>query len=132
MNRNGCLPLLKVAAICLLLIAAWLAFFLTREHEYLRIASPDGRYAAVVTYRAYETLLPALPGQSSDMPGFIRIEDQHGSNFGRIEVPMVWMARDLEWTSDGARLALAGEWKFPTREYRYRDSSDREVVKIAR
>ena len=107
--------------------------WLFQEVEYLRIDSPDRQYQAVVTYRRLESFRPTFPGQSGDKAGFIRIEDKDGRNYGKIDVPMVWMSRDLEWTKDGADLKLICEWDFPKREYRFwNESQTEEIVKHAR
>lgn len=120
--------------ICLFLISAVLAAaWLFQEEEYRRFDSSDGKYTAVVTYRRYTLLLPAFPGQSGDKAGFIKIEDGRGANYGKVPVPMVWMASDLEWGDGGARLKFVGEWDFSTREHQYWDVGQiEEIVKVAR
>lgn len=119
---------------CLIVVITGVTlFWLVQEDEYLRIESPDGKYTAIVTYPRYRSLLPMMPGGSGDKEGFIRIEDSGGSNYGKIDVPMVSMSRDLEWTADGARLKLVGEWVFLNREYRYwNEAQNEEIVKSAR
>jgi hypothetical protein len=89
---------------CMLLLLWAVATWLFQEVECLRIGSPNRQHTAVVTYRRYELFQTTFPGQSEDKSGFIRIEDKNGINYGRIEIPMVSMARDLEWTHEGARL----------------------------
>lgn len=113
----------------LLITAAMVCLF--QEVEYQRVVSPDGSYTAIVTYRRYESLKPKAPGQSLDKAGFIRIVDTRGTYYGKIPVPMVWMSDDLQWPPGGARLPLVGEWDFVKREYRYRDSSEAEIVRTA-
>ncbi len=108
------------------------ATWLFREVECLRIGSPNGQHTAVVTCRRYELFQTTFPGQSEEKPGFIRIEDKNGINYGRIEIPMVSTARGLEWTHEGARLSLVGEWDFMKREYRFWNGSQtEEIVKRA-
>ena len=122
-----------IASCLVVLIIGATVTWLFQEVEYLRIDSPDRQYQAVVTYRRLESFRPTFPGQSGDKAGFIRIEDKDGRNYGKIDVPMVWMSRDLEWTKDGADLKLVCEWDFPKREYRFwNESQTEEIVKHAR
>ncbi len=124
---------MRVFGCLIVVITGVTLLWLVQEDEYLRIDSPDGKHTAIVTYRRYESLLPTMPGGSGDKEGFIRIEDPGGSNYGKIGVPMVSMSRDLEWTADGARLKLVGEWVFSNREYRYwNEAQTVEIVKSAR
>lgn len=108
------------------------AFWLLHEVECRRISSPDRRYSAIVTYRPYESFRRVAPGQSSDKQGYIHIVDANGTNYGKIAVPMVGMADDLEWKPGGARLPLVGEWDFVKREYRYSDPSKGEITRSAK
>lgn len=129
---NNRRPLLIAAALVLLCAGAGAAWFF-QEIEYLRLDSPDGRYRAIVTCRRLESLWPTLPGQSGDKAGFIRIEDKDGRNYGKAGLPMVSMARDLEWTRGGADLKLVCEWDFAKREYRFwNEAQNEEIVKQAR
>lgn len=106
---------LMIIGCLIILVGIGVVILLFQEDEYLRVTSPDGKYTAIVTYRRYQALLPMGPGQSSDKPGFIRIEDSSGSNLGKIPLPMVQMAYDLEWTPTGAEIRLVGEWDFSRR-----------------
>jgi hypothetical protein len=125
-------PLLLVGGL-VVIITSITATWLLQEVEYLRIGSPSSTHTAVVTYRRYEAFKFTAPGQSGDKAGFIRIESSSGENYGKIPVPMIWMSRELEWTKDGARLPVVGEWSFPKREYRYwNESQTEEIVKQAR
>lgn len=118
---------------CLLLaIIGIAAIYLLQEEEYLRIESPNGQYLAIITAQRYESLLPALPGQSGDRSGFVQIQDKDGLNFGKVRVPMVSMARDIVWTTDGAELKLICKWDFAKREYRFWNKAQtKEIVLIA-
>jgi len=121
------------AIVAALVLAAVATAWLCQEDECRRYASPDGRYVVIATSPRYESLMPALPGQSGDRSGFLTIEDTAGTFYGKIPVPMVWMAGDVEWTEHGAELAVFGEWDFSTREYRYwNNAQTREIVRHAR
>lgn len=121
---------LMVLSGAFLLLCAVGAAVLLSEVEYRRFSSPDHHYTAIVTYRRYQSFLPTLPGQSSDKEGSIRIVDSSGTNYGKIAIPMVWMAEELEWTARGAELGIVGRWDFFKREYRYwNEDQTREIVK---
>jgi len=125
-------PKLRFFLVLAILSLGATALWLLQEVEYRRIPSPDHRFTAIVTYRRYESFRAKAPGQSADKAGFIHIVDENRSNYGRIAVPMVWMADDLEWKPGGARLPLVGEWDFAKREYRYWNASDAEITRSAK
>jgi len=119
--------------IALVFVISMTVVWLFHEEDCFRIASSDGRYTAIVTCRHYTDLMGCFPGQAGDKAGFIRIEGADGVKFGRIPIPMVWMAREIEWTSTGAKLKLIGEWNFLTKEYRYWNKAQtQEIVKSRR
>jgi len=91
-------------------------FSSSKENEIRRFSDPTGQYVVVVSSRVYQSPLNSLPGQSSDKSGFIRIEDNQGHSYGKVKLPMLWMADDLKWDPDGARLVGAGIWNFTIRE----------------
>jgi len=115
---------------CLFAVSAGVvSIWLFQEVEYFRFKSPDNQHIAIVTWRRYESWMPAFPGQGSDRPGFVRIEEAGGVNYGRIAIPMVWMARDLEWTRHGAELKMVCQWDFLKQEIRYwNDAQTEEIV----
>lgn len=102
--------------VILMTFCAGIAVWLFQEKEYSRITSTDGRYAAIVTYRRYQSMIPRLPGQGSDMEGFVVIKDTSGVQYGKVPIALVWMARDIRWDNDGATIPGAVTWKFSTRE----------------
>jgi hypothetical protein len=110
---------LSISLIALTIIALVLGITVFQEVVYREITTDDGRYTAVVTYRGYEALLPAMPGQSGDKPGFISIHDSAGVQYGKIPIPMVSMANEFRWTHEGAELRLVGEWNFSSRTCRF-------------
>lgn len=133
MKKRRWKRLMLFASCSVLLIIGAITTWLFQEVEYQRFSSPDQQYQAVVTYRRLELFRPTFPGQSGDKPGFIKIEDKDGRNFGKVKVPMVWMSRDLEWTKDGADLKLVCEWNFTKRSYRFWNANQtEEIVKSAK
>ena len=85
-------------------------------------ADPTGNYLAEVSYRTFYSFIPMAPGSSSDKPGFVEIFKQESNqkrvSLGRIPVPMLQMA-GVEWMSQGAVVALVGEWDFEKRTCYY-------------
>jgi len=108
-----------VLALLGLVVGLFTARYLFTPIEQFRLHSPNGGYTAVVSsYRLWQ-LLPAMPGQSSDKPGYVHIVDETGRSFGRMPVPMVSMARELQWIQYGARIKLVGSWNFRDGFYAY-------------
>ncbi|MCA9648064.1 MAG: hypothetical protein KC492_45540 [Myxococcales bacterium] len=87
------------------------------ETEYTRFKDPSGRYEVVVTSRLIHSLLPTMPGQAGDKPGFVTIRDAKGS-LGRAPVEMVSQAYELQWLASGASIPLVCEWDFHGRRAR--------------
>ena len=79
--------------------------------EYRSYLSPDGRFKMVV-YRL--PMLVAMPGQSSDAPGFVRLYDQRS---GRIlqqkDVEMVQNIDQFEWSPTNLYIKLFADWSLP-------------------
>lgn len=78
---------------------------------------PTGRYTAICSNLTYFSFIPMMPGQSSDKPCFVKIVDRDGRSHGEVPVPMLQMA-EIEWTPQGGRIKLSGEWDFATRTCR--------------
>jgi len=87
------------------------AWYRSSAAEYRSYMSPDGRFKMVV-YRL--PMLMAMPGQSSDAPGFVRLYDQRS---GRIlqqkDVEMVQMIDQFEWSSTNLYIKLFADWRLP-------------------
>lgn len=89
---------------------------------------PTGEYTAIVSYSTtIVSLFPAMPGQSGDKPGFIKILNTRGKNFGEIPVSMiqnVFENRDIKWTNTGAYMTSEhGEWNFKNKTCFYWNES---------
>jgi hypothetical protein len=100
--------------VVLLTSLAGLGWWYCREIEVSRTVGPSGRHVAVVSYHRWQKPFSALPGQSSDHAGFIRIETLEGRSLGKGELPILWMDGDLRWEEHGARLVGTGVWDFRT------------------
>ena len=79
--------------------------------EFRSYLSPDGRFKMVV----YRLPMPmAMPGQSSDAPGFVRLYDQRS---GRIlqqkDVDMVQNVDQFEWSPTNLYIKLFADWRLP-------------------
>jgi hypothetical protein len=78
------------------------------------LPSPDGRYQLAVYSRP---MLIVFPGQGSDAPGYVRLQDRSGKALGEGYVGMVHTAYDVEWEADKVRVGPHGDgnltWELP-------------------
>jgi hypothetical protein len=81
-----------------------------RTEEYARVTSPDGRFYAVATYRAYQACVPRMPGGGGDKPGFIEVFRRDGVSCGRADVVMVNELTSIRWDADEASLPVEAVW----------------------
>ena len=88
---------------------------------------PTGFYTAIVSYRSYQSFLPRMPGSSSDKPGFVKIIDKNNKPYGEMPLPMLQLL-ELEWTEQGARIKLIGEWDFINETCWYWDHNGNEQI----
>lgn len=103
-----------------LFIFSGVIIILMKEVEYHEFHSPDGKYAVILTHRLYLSLLPIMPSQSGDKPGFVSIYDIQGHFYGKIPIPMLSMGLlDFKWTTEGATIKLIGGWHFKNKTYYY-------------
>ena len=98
---------LLIAGICISVLFS----VASRPVEYARSASPDGKHVAVAKYRAYQSWLSIMPGQSGDKSGWITVSKIDWSRIGEVDVEMVSMIQDIHWTSDTVELRLVASWK---------------------
>ena len=115
MISSGALRFALWAVTLLLMMAAVVAGIRThrraRASEYRSYASPDGRFRFVV-YRIPSTF--AMPGQSSDAPGFVRLYDlRSGRILQEKDVEMVQLIDQFEWSSTNLYIKLFADWKLP-------------------
>ncbi len=82
-----------------------------RVKEYDRSLSPDGKYVAVAKYRAFRSWLPTNPGGSGDMPGWVTLFTKEGKSLGSLDVDMVSVLKDIQWTDHTAEIRTTGEWQ---------------------
>ncbi|HXI71019.1 MAG TPA: hypothetical protein VNN22_11755 [Verrucomicrobiae bacterium] len=79
--------------------------------EYRSYLSPDGRFKMVV-YRI--PMIMAMPGQSGDASGFVRLCDQRS---GRVlyqkDVEMVQGIDQFEWSPTNLYIKLFADWRLP-------------------
>lgn len=73
-------------------------------------SSPDGEYRLVV----YSRMQPlAFPGQGSDAPGHIQLQNKSGQVKGAIDVDMVQQVYNTQWHEDKVSIGLNGEIALP-------------------
>ena len=105
-----------MAALAVLVLGVLVAFSLrawrrSGAEEYRTFASPDGRFQIVV-YR-----IPtgdAMPGQSSDAPGYFQLRDVRTSRvLHERSVEMVQLVDRIEWSPTNVDVRLLADWKLP-------------------
>jgi len=102
--------LLGVFIVAALAAAALYVLRRASAEVYREFDSPDGSYKVVV-YR-YPSL-SAMPGQSGDAPGFVRLYDRQGRPLAEAGVEMVQLADRVEWERDRVSIRLVAEWRLP-------------------
>ncbi|MGD1949908.1 MAG: hypothetical protein ACFB14_09705 [Leptolyngbyaceae cyanobacterium] len=112
----------------------WVIIYLPiAQVEYKRFASPTDDYEAVVTYSKIYHVIPAMPGQGSDMSGTISIYDRDGNFYGSGSLDFVRDGYELEWTETGATLDFVGEWDFEAGTFSYwSEDGNRRIVEQVR
>ena len=79
--------------------------------EYRTFASPDGRFQIVV-YRIPSPV--AMPGQSSDAPGYFQLRDTRTSRvLQERSVEMVQLVDRIEWSPTNVEVRLLADWRLP-------------------
>ncbi len=82
-----------------------------RAEEYRSYVSPDRRFKMVIYRIPMDT---AMPGQSSDAPGFVCLYDQRtGRMLQQKNVEMVQMIDQFEWSSTNLHIKLFADWRLP-------------------
>ena len=112
MKRKCTRRRLVVIVLLSLIAISGIVWFQTKEIELSRNSDPTGRYTAIVSYRRFQKPFATTPGNSSGHSGYIRIEDVAGRNYGKVTLPILWMAADMRWEEHGATLVGAGVWDF--------------------
>jgi hypothetical protein len=79
--------------------------------KYRTFASPDGRFQIVV-YRIPSRV--AMPGQSSDSPGYFQLRDARtGRVLRESSVEMVQLVDHIEWSTTNVDVRLLADWSLP-------------------
>ncbi len=113
---------------CFLFLVMAFVILITWRSVYAEMPDPTGRYKAIISFYSYLSFIPMAPGSSSDKPCFIRIIDNHGNNYGEIPVPMIQLAREIQWTRDGAQVPVIGEWDFLKRTcFYWNEAQDQRI-----
>ena len=99
------------------LLIAVVLYLSAAQVEYDRFADPTGKYEVVLTYPKLYHVLPAMPGQGSDMAGTIAIYDREGNFYGSDSLDFVRDGHSIEWTENGASLRFVGKWNFEAGTY---------------
>ena len=104
---------IRIVAIVLLLAVlalAWLA--LGKPQEVAGFERPDHHYKVVVLRRS-TGWSAAMPGQSGDAPGFVRLYDASGHLLQQTRVDMVQVVDRVDWQDRRVSIKLVAEWPLP-------------------
>jgi hypothetical protein len=105
-----------MAVFAVLVVGVLIAFGLrawrrSGAEEYRTFASSDGRFQLVV-FRIPTGF--AMPGQSSDAPGYFQLRD---ARTGRVlrerSVEMVQLVDRIEWSPTNVHVPLLADWSLP-------------------
>ncbi|MEM9355185.1 MAG: hypothetical protein AAGB04_03140 [Pseudomonadota bacterium] len=107
MQKASILGSALVGLVCLVMFTALLTAGEARE--YRRYDSPDKRHALVV-YRKQQIF--ALPGQSSDSPGYVVLLGPEGTELKRRPVDMVQLVTPPVWKSESVSVKPLLDWKW--------------------
>jgi len=105
--------------IVILVLMPLLGSYLHAPVEEFRLHSPDGRYTAIVTSSRFWQLASLLPEQRFEQRGYVQINNHDGKSLGRIPIPSLSRAQDLQWIAHGARIKEVGAWNFEDGFYAY-------------
>lgn len=87
------------------------ALYRSSAAEYRSYTSPDGRFKMVV-YRL--PMFMAMPGQSSDAPGFVRLYDQRsGLVLQQKDIEMVQLIEQFAWSTTNLYIKFVADWRLP-------------------
>ena len=86
-------------------------FLSTKPQRHATFVRPDGKYAIVV-YR-FGRRLPMMPGQGSDSPGEIQLQDGNGRILRKTTVEMVQLVENVEWRESSVSIKLIADWPLP-------------------
>lgn len=93
------------AIVLALTLGAW---WLTAWVDGTRLESPDSDHVAVTQTRRFRALTPAMPGQGGDKPGRLAVLSPTGNLCGTLELPLINMAYDAEWSATQLTVRLLG------------------------
>lgn len=99
------------AAVTVAILAlAWIA--LDKPREVASFERPDHHYKVVVLRRP-TWWRAAMPGQSADAPGLVRLHDRSGRLLQEAPVEMVQIVEGVEWQDRRVTVKLVATWSLP-------------------
>jgi len=79
-----------------------------QDLEVMRTFSrPDGAYRVILLRKPMPA---AMPGQTGDAPGVVRLYDRAGRLLAQADVEMVQLVESIDWSNDKASIKLVVEW----------------------
>jgi len=85
-----------------------------RYQEFTRLENPEQTYVLVFLEDSWKRIVPALPGQGSDISGKIRLIDKRGKCIRQKRVGLIRQIDlgRLEWSTNSMYCIGVGEWTF--------------------
>ena len=103
--------ILAVLIVGVLVASGLRAWRRSGAEEYRTFASPNGRFQIVV-FRIPSRV--AMPGQSSDSPGYFQLRDARtGRVLRESSVEMVQLVDRIEWSPTNVDVRLLADWSLP-------------------
>ena len=101
-----------LAVVLLAAVLVAVATMLSQPQEVAAFERPDHRYK-VILMRKSAWWRAAMPGQSGDAPGLVRLYDRSGHLLDEAPVEMVQIVDGVEWQDHRVVIKLVADWALP-------------------
>ena len=108
LGRSGPFRMLAIGSVLLLAAAAAWWWTVPAPQLYRVFDRPDGAYRVVVMRQPQR--LAMAPGQSSDAPGTVQLQDRAGRILATAPVSMVQLVEEVDWTDEHAAIRFVADW----------------------
>ena len=108
--RRWTARIVAIAVLAAIVALAWAT--LGRPQEVAAFERPDHHYKVVVMRRSTRWRA-AMPGQSGDAPGLVRLYDRSGRLLQQAPVDVVQVVDGVEWQDRRVVVKLVADWELP-------------------
>lgn len=104
----------KILLLLMILTALLVMVLLVQKpvSQVKRFQSPFTNHYLIL-YR-YNSILPIVPGSSSDLSGFICLYDGNGDLLKKKDVEMLQLVNDVKWTNEKVLIKFVADWSLPS------------------